>query len=58
MILIIYWRVTNIAGALLDWPVEQVVSRGRQAVAQVLDEDAEYLRNRRRDVYRRIAAES
>lgn len=46
------------AGVLLGWPAEQVVSRGRQAVAQGLDEDAEYLRSRRRDVYRRIAAES
>lgn len=39
--------------ALLDWPVAEVVQRGRQAVAQVLDEDREYLASRRREIYRR-----
>lgn len=35
------------AGALLGWPPETVVSRGRQVLAQILDEDAEYLRTRK-----------
>lgn len=44
------------AAALLGWEPAETISRGRQAVAQVLDEEAEYLRSRRREIYRRVAA--
>ena len=42
--------------ALLGWPVAEVTQRGRQAVAQQLDEDGEYLAARWREINRRSAA--
>lgn len=58
------WSMTNekfvtaeTAAALLGWPVAEVIQRGRQAVARQLDEDREYLASRRRNIYRRIAAQ-
>lgn len=41
------------AAALIGCPVEEVIPRGRQAVARGLDEDREYLRSRRKDIYDR-----
>jgi hypothetical protein len=32
--------------ALLNWPVAEVIQRGRQAVARQLDEEADYLARR------------
>lgn len=42
--------------ALLDWPVAEVTQRGRQAVAQGLDEDREYLASHWRAIQRRATA--
>ena len=41
---------------LLGWPVAEVTQRGRQAGAQGLDEDREYLASRRRDIYHRAGS--
>ena len=37
------------AAALLGWPVEEIAQRARQRLAQINDEDEEYLRTRRSD---------
>lgn len=43
-------KVVSVAtvAALLNWPVDEVIQRGRQAVAQQLDADSEFLRSRGR----------
>lgn len=44
----------EVVAKLLDWPLAEVIQRGRQAVARRLDEDREYLASRRREIWRRV----